>query len=101
MSIRALLILLALSLLPASAFSQTTYDWINTAGGNYSTGTNWSPTGPPNSTGIARFNFNNTYNVVFTGNTTASYITSSQGNITFFLNGWTYNLTDPTNSIIA
>ena len=71
-----------------------TFDWINTSGGTFSTPTNWSPLGPPGPGGIARFALPNTYNVTFSGSATILRHTVSQGNVTWFLNGFTFQQTD-------
>ncbi len=81
--------------LAGMAQSQT-YDWINSSGGTYSTPANWSPLGPPGAGGTARFALANTYNVTFSASATVSILTISQGDITFFLNGFTYQ---PTNTV--
>jgi T5SS/PEP-CTERM-associated repeat protein len=70
-----------------------TFDWSNTSGGSYSTGANWTPVGPPGAAATARFAIANTYNVTFI-NATAGILTISQGDITFFLNGFTYQTTN-------
>jgi T5SS/PEP-CTERM-associated repeat protein len=84
---------LFLSVFACRSVVAQTFDWTNTSGGNYSTGANWTPVGPPGAAATARFAIANTYNVTFT-NATAGILTISQGEITFFLNGFTYQTTN-------
>jgi T5SS/PEP-CTERM-associated repeat protein len=71
-----------------------TFDWTNTSGGSYSNPLNWTPAGPPGAGATARFAIANTYNVTFGPSATAGILTISQGDITFFLNGFSYQTTN-------
>ncbi len=86
---------MACAILAGIARAQT-YDWINTSGGTYSTAANWSPAGPPPAGGTARFALANTYNVTFSASATVNILTMTQGDVTLFLNGFTYQ---PTNTV--
>ncbi len=77
------------------ASAQTNYDWNNASGGNFSTPGNWTPAGPPSTTThIARFPIANTYTVNFTNSVTILRHTVTQGNVTWNLNGFTFENTD-------
>lgn len=82
----------------ASTARAQTFDWINSAGGTYSTPGNWSPAGPPGVSGVARFALNSTYTVSFTGNATVLRHTVSTGDVTWNLNGFTFQQTDTINN---
>ncbi len=74
-----------------------TYNWNNAAGGNFATGTNWTPNGSPVAADTVYLNLPNTYQVDFTanGNTTYAYLQAGgAANVTFALAGntWTTSL---------
>lgn len=70
-----------------------TVDWINSSGGTYSTGTNWSPSGVPGAGATIRFNLTNTYSVSFTAPATANALSAGGGEVIFQLGGNTLTLT--------
>jgi hypothetical protein len=57
--------------------------WNNSAGGTYSTASNWTPSGPPTSVDTARFNLANTYTVSFTANQVVSVLDMPAGAVSF------------------
>ena len=62
-SINPLWVALLFVSLGANFSFATTYTWTNIAGGNWSQGANWSPTGPPTATDTAIVTNNGTYTV--------------------------------------
>jgi fibronectin-binding autotransporter adhesin len=79
----------------------TTYDWNNTAGGFYSTTTNWNPIGIPTSSDTARFSLANTYTVTLNTSTAVNTLTQTQGDVTLNLNNSTYSASSTTNNALG
>jgi T5SS/PEP-CTERM-associated repeat protein len=69
-----------------SAARAADYTWNNPGGGDYATGTNWTPSAPaggPGNTDRSVFNLNNVYTVTFAANVENAGFQQSQGDITF------------------
>jgi T5SS/PEP-CTERM-associated repeat protein/autotransporter-associated beta strand protein len=88
-------------LLIATPAAAQLFDWNNANGGSFSTAGNWTPAGPPGSSGQARFNLPNTYTVTFGGNVSNATVTVGQGNVTWSLGGFTYNVTGGPDAIAS
>jgi hypothetical protein len=91
----------AISLSAASwAGAQTVFNWDPPAHANvFSTPTNWTPAGPPGTTGEARFNEGNcTYVVDFSTDPTNARRRVGDDHATFDLNGRMYPLTSTSTS---
>src|SRR3954469_6305666 len=75
--------------------AQTIFNWDPPPHANvFSTSTNWTPTGPPGSTGEARFNSSaSAYTVSFSNDPTNARTRVGDDHVTFNLNGHTYTLT--------
>jgi fibronectin-binding autotransporter adhesin len=87
--------------LAQSAAAQV-FEWTTQAGGNFRTATNWTPAGPPDSSGeTARFGLPNTYTVTFIGSESFGTLIQAAGNITFQLNGWTLQPVNTTNNVLG
>ncbi|HWL93472.1 MAG TPA: hypothetical protein VNT79_08040 [Phycisphaerae bacterium] len=75
-------------------FGQTTYDWIDPAGGLFQDAGNWSPNGgPPGSLDTARFNQNDSYIVSFNASRTNQFLHVALDDVLLDLGGHTYTLT--------
>jgi T5SS/PEP-CTERM-associated repeat protein len=94
------LAIILVSLVPVTATAQTV-DWNNLSGGSYFTTSNWTPAGVPGAASTLRFNLNNTYNISFNANATASAVTLNQGDVGLQLSGNTLQLTSTTNTTLA
>ncbi len=71
--------------------------WSDPSGGTFQDGSNWAGLAAPGVTGNALFDLNPaTYTVGFTGHVTNSHLIVGRSNVTFDLNGFTYNLTRAT-----
>jgi hypothetical protein len=70
--------------------------WTNAAGGNFQTGSNWSPVGVPAINSRPTFGLNNAYTVSFTAPTRTAGFGVSAGQVTFNLQGFAYELTGNT-----
>ncbi len=60
----------------------TLYNWTNTAGGFWQTGSSWSPAGPPTSNDDAAFASANAYTVTVTSNLAVRDLNVSAGDVT-------------------
>ena len=84
------------SALMVSVAGAADYTWNNAGGGDYATGTNWTPNAPagaPGSLDRSIFNLNNTYTVTFGANVVNAGFAQSRGNVTFGIGGGrTYTL---------
>ena len=74
-----------------------TYYWTNPAGGIFGGASNWSPTGPPTPGTEAVFDLQSSYAVTFVQNRANAQLGVPEGNVSFDLGGYTYNL----NSIVV
>src|SRR5688500_5303910 len=74
--------------------------WINPAGGDFNSSSNWSATdggaggaSVPGASDTANFTLNNTYDVFFPTNVTNIFLDLENGNVTFDLGSVTYTTT--------
>ena len=82
----------------ANLVNAATYDWTNPLGGNYPTAANWVPSGPPSVNDTARFSLAATYTVTFPNSLTINTVTQTQGDVTFNLDGETFNTSNTSNN---
>lgn len=74
--------------------AQTTYDWIDPAGGVFQDAGNWSPGGgPPGNMDTARFNQSGSYPVSFNASRTNQFLHVGKDEVNLDLGGHTYTLT--------
>src|SRR5688500_14352 len=91
---RRFALLVAAGLSGAPPAMGATKSWINTGGGTYQVGSNWSPVNVPLAGDDLLFTLNDLgYTVSFTGSATASTLTMTNDNVLLDLNGFTLTLT--------
>ena len=90
-------ITVSVSALVTASAAAATFDWLFPANGNFINAANWTPAGgPPGPADVARFTqAGATSNVIFIGgHTTVGVLTLNSGNLTFFLNGFTFQASE-------